>query len=270
MTPQKGRAAYRRLFRAHLLGIADTGIATVALALLAYDLAGSEAGGVLGTALALKMAVDVIALPLVAGLTASLPTRGRLVRSMLARAALLLLVPLIDSVWQIYVLVILFQTASAMFVAVYLATVPELLPDDEDYARAVAKSKIAYDVESLVSPLLVAAALAFVGTREVFLIAALLLALAVPVLVAARFPPPRAPAEGGYRAYLVHVARFFAEPKLRGGLAITVAAIVIGAMVTVNTVVLVQGASASTSGRRRSRSPPMARAGWPPRPSSTG
>ncbi|MBW8738660.1 MAG: MFS transporter, partial [Streptomyces turgidiscabies] len=47
--------AYRRLFTAQVVALIGTGLATVALGLLAYDLAGADAGSVLGTALAVKM-----------------------------------------------------------------------------------------------------------------------------------------------------------------------------------------------------------------------
>lgn len=46
---------YRHLFAAQALSLIGTGLTTVALGLLAYDLAGADAGAVLGTALALKM-----------------------------------------------------------------------------------------------------------------------------------------------------------------------------------------------------------------------
>ena len=49
---------FRRLFAAQILALTGTGLATVALALLAYDLAGAEAGAVLGTALASASARD--------------------------------------------------------------------------------------------------------------------------------------------------------------------------------------------------------------------
>ena len=42
---------YRHLFFAQIVALIGTGLATVALGLLAYQLAGSDAGAVLGTAL---------------------------------------------------------------------------------------------------------------------------------------------------------------------------------------------------------------------------
>ena len=46
---------YRHLFLAQMIALVGTGLATVALGLLAYDIAGGDAGAVLGTALAIKM-----------------------------------------------------------------------------------------------------------------------------------------------------------------------------------------------------------------------
>ncbi len=46
---------YRHLFAAQVIALVGTGLMTVALGLLAYDLAGADAGVVLGTALAIKM-----------------------------------------------------------------------------------------------------------------------------------------------------------------------------------------------------------------------
>ncbi|MEP5009353.1 MAG: MFS transporter, partial [Roseobacter sp.] len=43
------------LFGAQVVALAGTGLLTVALGLLAYDLAGPAAGAVLGTAYAIKM-----------------------------------------------------------------------------------------------------------------------------------------------------------------------------------------------------------------------
>jgi hypothetical protein len=50
---------YRHLFAAQVIALVGTGLTTVALALLAYDLAGGDAGLVLGAAFALKMVAYV-------------------------------------------------------------------------------------------------------------------------------------------------------------------------------------------------------------------
>jgi len=51
---------YRHLFAAQIIALAGTGLMTIALALLAYEIAGANAGVVLGTALAIKMIAYVL------------------------------------------------------------------------------------------------------------------------------------------------------------------------------------------------------------------
>ncbi len=51
--------SYRHLFLAQLVALLGTGLATVALGLLAFDLAGESAAMVLATILTLKMVVYV-------------------------------------------------------------------------------------------------------------------------------------------------------------------------------------------------------------------
>jgi hypothetical protein len=49
------KRSYYRLFAAYVLALFATGVATVALALFAFDLSGDDSGGILGTALSIKM-----------------------------------------------------------------------------------------------------------------------------------------------------------------------------------------------------------------------
>ena len=61
-------ASFRKLFAAQVIALVGTGLSTVALTLLAYDLVGGNAAAVLGTALAFKMLAYVIFAPIVGGL----------------------------------------------------------------------------------------------------------------------------------------------------------------------------------------------------------
>ena len=59
---------FRHLFAAQLVALLGTGLATVALGLLAWQLAGDTAGAVLGTALAIKMVAYVTLAPVAAAI----------------------------------------------------------------------------------------------------------------------------------------------------------------------------------------------------------
>ena len=78
---------YRRLFTAQVVALVGTGLMTVALGLLAYDLAGDRAGAVLGTALAIKMVAYVGLSPVANALAEGLPRKLVLIAADLARAA---------------------------------------------------------------------------------------------------------------------------------------------------------------------------------------
>jgi hypothetical protein len=143
---------YRHLFFAQVVALFGTGLMTVALALLAYDLAGADAGIVLGTALAIKMIVYVTLSPVAAGFAARFPRRGFLIFLDLVRATLALALPFVDAVWQIYVLIALLQSASAAFTPTFQATIPDILTDEDDYTNALSLSRLAYDLENLSEP----------------------------------------------------------------------------------------------------------------------
>lgn len=121
-------STYRRLFAAQALSLVGTGLTTVALGLLAYDLAGADAGAVLGSALALKMLAYVGIAPVAGAFAAHQPRRAFLVALDLCRAGLVLLLPFVSEIWQIYVLVFLFQSFSAAFTPTFQATIPDVLP----------------------------------------------------------------------------------------------------------------------------------------------
>jgi H+ antiporter protein len=233
---------YRHLFAAQIIALVGTGLATVALGLLAYDLAGPNAGAVLGTALMIKMVAYIGVGPVVNAFIDRLPRRALLVSMDLVRAGVALLLPFVDQVWQVYVLIFVLQSASAAFTPTFQAAIPDILPDEKQYTRALSLSRLAYDMESLVSPMLAAALLTiisfhwlFAGTVVGFLASA---ALVVSVIV----PQPKASGpRGGVYDRTTRGSRIYLKtPRLRGLLALNLVAAAGGAMVIVNTVVYVR------------------------------
>jgi MFS family permease len=120
-----------------VIALIGTGLATVAVGLLAFDLAGGEAGAVLGTALAIKMIAYVGVAPIAAAFAEWLPRRAMLVSLDPVRAAVAVLLPFVTEVWQVYVLIFLLQSASAAFTPTFQATIPDILPHEKEYTRAL-------------------------------------------------------------------------------------------------------------------------------------
>ena len=234
---------YRHLFLAQVIALIGTGLATVALGLLAYDIAGGDAGAVLGTALAIKMIAYIGVAPIAGAFANRIPRRVLLVSMDVIRALVAVCLPFVTQVWQVYVLIFALQSASAAFTPTFQATIPDVLPEERDYTRALSLSRLAYDMESLTSPALAAALLTvmsyhwlFSGTAIGFVSSALLV-----VSTILPKPAPKGEESGIYDKTTRGIRIYLKTPRLRGLLALTLASAAASAMVFVNTVVIVKG-----------------------------
>jgi MFS family permease len=244
-----GHRTYRHLFAAQVIALIGTGLATVALGLLAFDLAGDNAGMVLGTALAIKMIAYVGVAPVAAAFAERLPRRTMLVTLDLVRAAVALMLPFASQIWGVYVLIFVLQAASAAFTPTFQATIPDVLPDEKDYTKALSLSRLAYDMESLVSPMLAAALLTVIGFHDLFAGTVLGFLASAALVVSVVLPVHPAPQRRGIYDRTTRGLRIYlATPRLRGLLAVNVAVAAAGSMVFVNTVVIVQASLGLTQG----------------------
>ena len=233
---------YRHLFLAQVVALLGTGLATVALGLLAFDLAGEGAAMVLGTVFTIKLVAYVAIAPIAGAVAERVNRRVLLVALDLMRAGAALCLPFVSEVWQVYVLIFVLQSASAAFTPTFQATIPDVLPDEARYTRALSLSRLAYDLENIVSPTLAAVFLAvmsynllFLGTVVGFIASALLV---VSVVLPS---PTAAEPRGVYDRTTRGIRIYLSTPRLRGLLGLNLAAASAGAMVLVNSVVLVRG-----------------------------
>ena len=232
---------YRHLFAAQVIALIGTGLLTVALGLLAYRLAGAEAGAVLGTALAIKMVAYVLVAPVANAFTGQLPRRAFLVSTDLVRAAVALILTFVDQIWQVYLLVFVLQSCSAAFTPTFQATIPDILPEERDYTRALSLSRLAYDLENLLSPTLAALLLTVIDFHWLFGGTVVGFLCSAALVVSVSLPSPK-PTErrGIYDRTTRGLRIYLATPRLRGLLALNLAVSAAGSMVIVNTVVIVQ------------------------------
>jgi len=232
---------YRHLLAAQIVALTGTGLATVALGLLAYDLAGDAAGLVLGTALTIKMVAYVTIAPIAAAFAERLDRRRMLVTLDLIRAAVAICLPFVTEIWQIYVLIFVLQSASAGFTPAFQATIPDVLTDEQDYTKALSLSRLAYDLESLLSPMLAATLLLLVSFDSLFWGTGLGFVASALLVVSVALPSPK-PTErrGIYDRTTRGIRLYLRTPRLRGLLALTWTAATLSAMVIVNTVVVVR------------------------------
>ncbi|MFC7622272.1 MFS transporter [Microlunatus sp. GCM10028923] len=228
---------YRRLFSAQVIALFGTGLATVALGLLAYELAGPRAGAVLGTALTIKMILYVIVAPIAAAYVDRLPRRLFLVILDVVRGAVVIALPFVTEIWQIYLLIGLLQTASAAFTPTFQAVIPDIVTEEADYTRALSASQLASTMESLLSPVLAALALALISFNWLFVGTAVGFAASAVLVLSTRIPNARPnPHARAFDRVAAGIRRFVATPRLRGVLALNLVVASAGSIVIVNTV----------------------------------
>jgi multisubunit Na+/H+ antiporter MnhG subunit len=240
---------YARLFAAQVVALVGTGLATVALGLIAYDLAGRDAGLVLGGVFAVKMLAYVVLAPVAAAALARVPRRTVLIGADLTRLVIALTLPFVGEVWQVFVLVFLLQAASAAFTPTFQSVIPQVLTDEDDYTQALSLSRLAYDLEAIVSPLAAAVALLvvtaptlFIGTAIGFAASALLvLTSALPRALGLSAQSPKgAPVQRFGARATAGIALFLRTSALRPVLALNVVVAAAGALVLVQTVTIVR------------------------------
>ncbi|WP_077487753.1 MFS transporter [Sinomonas mesophila] len=234
----------RRMLAAHVLALLGTGLSSIALGFVAFDLARDQSGSVLGTVLAIKMLSFMVVAPLAAAVLVRVPPRAVLVGSDVLRAVVALGLPFVSEVWQVYALIVVLHVASAVFTPTFQSTLPRVLPDDRDYGNALALSRLAYDVEAVVSPMLTALLLLAMPAQHLFFgtalgfagSAALLASLALPLAL-----PSESHGEPFLKRLTLGSRLLFTTPALRGIFALHLAVAGSGSFALVQTVSVVRG-----------------------------
>jgi len=134
------------------------------------------------------------------------------------------------------------QAASATFTPAFQSLIPSVLEDENDYTAALSLSRLAYDLEAVLSPMLAAVLLLLIDYNTLFL-GTVLGFVASGLLVLTTTLPAMPPADRTQplRARITAGAReMAARPVLRGLLAMNLVVAAATALVLVNTVVYVR------------------------------
>ena len=232
---------YRHLFLAQVIALIGTGLITIALALQAYDIAKGQAAQVLGIALAIKMVAYIAVAPVASAYAERLPRKKVLVSLDVIRALTALCLPFVTQIWQIYVLIFILQSASAAFTPTFQAMIPEVLPDEKDYTNALSLSRLAYDLENIIRPMLAGFLLTIISYHNLFLGTVIGFIGSALFVVSAKLPIAKLPEfKGVYSRIKKGTQIYFSTPRLKALLALNMAIASASAVVIVNTVVLVQ------------------------------
>lgn len=234
---------YLRLLSAQIISLVGTGMSSICLALLAYDLAGKEAGMVLSIAFALKMLAYIGLAPVFGAIAHRLPKRQTLVALDLVRALMFVCLPFVTEVWEVYVLMFVINACSAGFTPLFQSTLPLVLTDKTQYAKALSFSRMAYDLEQIFSPMLTALLLSLIGFRQLFMLDAATFVLSGVLILLCTLPSLKNTADHTRSQRKLSVLQgmkdYLRKPTLRALWFAYLAAASASAMVLVNTVIYV-------------------------------
>ena len=234
--------SFTKLFVAQIIALVGTGLSTVALSLLAYDMAGGRAGTVLGIALAFKMIAYVFFAPIIGGIVHRVSRKSFLITMDALRALIVLLMPFVSEIWHIYVLIFLLNLFSAGFKPVFQAVIPDILNNDEQFGKALAYSRVAYDLENILSPTLAGIGLLFFTYTGLFVFNSVAFIISAFIIIITLLPKPK-PVErsGNFIDEITYgVISYFKTPRLRSLLVLYIGIAVGSSMVIVNTVIYVK------------------------------
>jgi len=234
--------SFTKLFVAQIIALVGTGLSTVALSLLAYDMAGGRAGTVLGIALAFKMIAYVFFAPIIGGIVHRVSRKSFLITMDALRALIVLLMPFVSEIWHIYVLIFLLNLFSAGFKPVFQAVIPDILNNDEQYGKALAYSRVAYDLENILSPTLAGIGLLFFTYTGLFVFNSVAFVISALIIIITLLPKPK-PVErsGNFIDEITYgIVSYFKTPRLRSLLVLYIGIAVGSSMVIVNTVIYVK------------------------------
>ncbi|VTN29635.1 H+ Antiporter protein [Klebsiella pneumoniae] len=153
------------------------------------------------------------------------PRRTMLVTLDLVRALVAITLPFVTQIWEIYILIFILQAASAAFTPTFQATIPDILPDEREYTRALSLSRLAYDLESVISPMLAAALLTVMSFHNLFAGTAVGFLASAALVVSVTLPKMKALTvkRSIYDKTTRGMRIFLKTPRLRGLLALNMA-----------------------------------------------
>jgi MFS transporter, NRE family, putaive nickel resistance protein len=238
---------FARLYLAQTSNLLGDALVWVAVALLAFELAGDRAAAVLGIALTMRVAAFVLLSPFAGALADRMSRKALLVGALVARMVVLLLLAGVGEVWQVYALMFALNALTAFFTPTYQATIPAVTGGGSDYRRAVSLSGATFEMLGVLGPGMAGAIAIVIGGRSLFAIAGGMLVIAALLIlsVRGRLDTAGTGAEASRRALgwsdlTTGTLRLWRDPLTRYGLSLELVASVAGAWILVNSVVLVK------------------------------
>jgi MFS transporter, NRE family, putaive nickel resistance protein len=233
---------FARLYTAQAVSLLGDALTWLGLALLAVDLAGDLAPGVLATALTCRIISFIVCAPIVGMIADKFDRKLILVGTHLVRMLLVGLLPFVQTIWQLYLIVLFINIFHACFTPTYQATIP-IVTQPQEYAPAMALASVTYQALSMIGPGLAGVMAGWLGARTIFwldsgsfFLAALVIFSVRQPLTVANLSSETLPPTSYWSRLTIGTRLLFGDGLLRYALALQLIGAILGGQVLVNTV----------------------------------
>uniref|UniRef100_UPI00359429D9 MFS transporter n=1 Tax=Pricia sp. TaxID=2268138 RepID=UPI00359429D9 len=239
---------FAKLYLAQTISLLGDAFTWVGLALLAYQFGEERAAVILATALTLRVTAFIIFSPFAGVLAERISRKKILYTTHFVRMVIVGCLPFVTEEWQIYVLIFLMNVFNAFFSPTYRSIIPQIV-EKSIYRQAIGLSAATYQLLGVLGPGLAGILAIWLGAREIFFVDAatfviagiLLLSLPkskldiVPEKIEEKIKPTT------WQDVLKGIKLLFSNQYVRFALFIELVSAVAGALILVNTIVLVKG-----------------------------
>jgi NRE family putative nickel resistance protein-like MFS transporter len=239
---------FAKLYLAQTISLLGDAFTWVGLALLAYQFGEERAAVILATALTLRVTAFIVFSPFAGVLADKMSRKKILYVTHFIRMGIVGCLPFVTEEWQIYVLVFLMNVFNAFFSPTYRSIIPQIV-DKSLYRQAIGLSAATYQLLGVLGPGLAGILAIWLGAREIFFVDAatfviagiLLLSLPKSMLDVTQKQDNETVKHSTWQDVLKGISLLFSNQYVRFALLIELVSAVAGAMILVNTIVLVKG-----------------------------
>ena len=236
--------SFRNLFFAQNLSLLGSGLATIAISLLAFDLTGRNAALILSGLFTIKMFVYVIFSPFAGAIADKFDTKKYLIIQDVIRAIAACGLVFVSEIWHLYIIIALIYLSTAAFTPIYQSAIPKIFKDETDYTKAISLFRIAQDMENILSYALATLLLLFLNYNLLFVgtfIGYFVSALLISAIIFPFLSKTSGEKENNFNINLtLGIKRYLSISELKGLMFLNLAVSAGGSMILVNTIILVR------------------------------
>lgn len=236
--------SFRNLFFAQNFSLLGNGLATIAISLLAFDLAGRNAALILSGLFTIKMLIYVIFSPFAGAIADKFDTKKYLIIQDVIRAIAAFGLIFVREIWHLYIIIVLIYLSTAAFTPIYQSAIPKIFKDETDYTKALSLFRIAQDMENILSYALATLLLLFLNYNLLFVgtfIGYFVSALLISGIIFPFLSKTSGKKEDNFSINpTLGIKRYLNISELRGLMFLNLAVSAGGSMILVNTIILVR------------------------------